>query len=198
MNKTPVCSAECFRKRRRTNVRGWDAETNWSMLGLDRYAQCEQLIVLRHGTRQPCLLWETLGQIQRGNQDSASGGLKESRQSEHMWVACHYMVLEFIYLQLKMQSYEKKVFIRCLSIIINMCEHQKFVRKNIVSSPKTTWQHIWGLQSCIWNKVKTSGTMSSETTRPTGRLLGIMQRATFDEQQTAYQHKRSAGGGGPM
>lgn len=40
-----------------TNVRGWDAETNWSMLGLDRYAQCEQLIVLRHGTRQPCLLW---------------------------------------------------------------------------------------------------------------------------------------------
>lgn len=73
-----------------------------------------------------------------------------------------------------------------------MCEHQKFVRKNIVSSAKRTWQHIWGLQSCIWSKVKTSGTMSSETTRPNERLLVIMHRATFDEQQAAYQHKRSA------
>lgn len=71
-----------------------------------------------------------------------------------------------------MKSYEKKVFIRCLSIIINMCEHQKFVRKNIVSSAKRTWQHIWGLQSCIWNKVKTSGTMSSETNKTNGETVG--------------------------
>lgn len=48
-----------------------------------------------------------------------------------------------------MQSYEKKVFIGHLSTNIDMCEHQKLVRKNIVSSVKRTWQHIGDLQSCI-------------------------------------------------
>lgn len=52
-------------------------------------------------------------------------------------------------------------------------------------SLKWTWQHVLRLQSCMWTKLKMSGTK--------GRWRGVLQSSMSEENQTAHEHKHLNG-----
>lgn len=61
-------------------------------------------------------------------------------------------------------------------------------------SPKRAWQHGLYLQSSIWTKHRTSGTMLFGHTRPKCRCLTVVHSAMFGEKRTehiSYQLSRT-------